>query len=102
MTVVYVSPMRKMLISLAVGAVVATGVGFSGPVRAATSARKIPTYKNCTALNKAHKHGIGRRGARDKTASGTKRVTTFLVSDQGYRASSRLDRDRDGIACEKR
>jgi uncharacterized membrane protein len=58
------------------------------------------TYKNCTALNKAYPHGVGRKGARDKT-SGTP-VTNFKVSNSLYAANSGSDRDGDGIACEKR
>ncbi|MDA0184061.1 excalibur calcium-binding domain-containing protein [Solirubrobacter phytolaccae] len=57
-------------------------------------------FKNCTALNKAYPHGVGRTGARDKT-SGTP-VTTFKVSTSLYTANRKSDRDGDGIACEKR
>jgi Excalibur calcium-binding domain len=42
----------------------------------------------------------GRRGARDHT-SGTP-VTNFERSNRLYRQNSHLDRDKDGIACEKR
>ena len=57
------------------------------------------TYSNCTKLNKDYPHGVGKRGARDKT-SGT-RVTNFKRSKALYNANSARDRDRDGIACEK-
>lgn len=60
-------------------------------------------FKNCTALNKVYKHGVGRSNARDKT-SGTP-VTNFKHSTTLYkkviRYHSGLDRDKDGIACEK-
>jgi hypothetical protein len=60
-------------------------------------------YKNCTNLHKVYPHGVGRVGARDKT-SGTP-VTTFWRSAPLYRLAMsynrRLDRDQDGIACEK-
>jgi hypothetical protein len=60
-------------------------------------------YKNCTALNKKYPHGVGKTNARDKT-TGTP-VTTFMRSNSLYRTAmrwnSRLDRDKDGIACEK-
>jgi hypothetical protein len=66
-------------------------------------ARIPPLYKNCTALNKKYPHGVGRVHAHDKT-SGTP-VTTFLRSDRLYRLAASfnkgLDRDNDGIACEK-
>jgi hypothetical protein len=60
-------------------------------------------WKNCTQVNKKYRHGVGRLGARDKT-SGTP-VTTFKRSNFLYKTAMRhnrgLDRDRDGIACEK-
>ena len=58
-------------------------------------------YKNCTALHKKYKHGVGRKGAHDKVTSG-KPVTTFYVSTTIYNANKKLDRDHDGVACEKR
>jgi Excalibur calcium-binding domain len=57
-------------------------------------------YKNCTAMNQVYPHGVGRQGARDKT-SGTP-VTNFKVSNRVYAANRASDRDKDGIACEKR
>ncbi|MFT4087377.1 MAG: excalibur calcium-binding domain-containing protein [Gordonia sp. (in: high G+C Gram-positive bacteria)] len=57
-------------------------------------------YKNCAALNKAYPHGVARPGARDKTKS--KPVTTFRVNKSVCQKNTHLDRDKDGIACEKR
>lgn len=61
-------------------------------------------YKNCTNFNRRYPHGVGRRLARDKTSG--RPVTTFLRSTLLYRRAMRynddLDRDKDGIACEKR
>ena len=72
-------------------------------VVSAAGARIPPPYKNCTAVNKKYPHGIGRAHAHDKT-SGTP-VTTFARSDRLYRLAlsynAGLDRDKDGIACEK-
>ena len=56
-------------------------------------------FANCTALNAAHPHGVGRPGAVDKT-SGTP-VRTFTRNRAVYEANSGSDRDKDGIACEK-
>jgi hypothetical protein len=60
-------------------------------------------YKNCTNLNKKYPHGLGRVGARDHT-SGTP-VTNFKRSTKLYKLAMSynrgLDRDKDGIACEK-
>lgn len=61
-------------------------------------------YKNCTALNKKYPHGLGKLKARDKT-SGTP-VTTFKRSTRLYNIAMQwnkgLDRDKDGVACEKK
>lgn len=58
------------------------------------------TYANCDAMNKDFAHGVGKPGAVDKT-SGTP-VTNFHVSTTIYNANTGRDRDKDGIACEKR
>ncbi len=61
-------------------------------------------FKNCTAMNKVYRHGVGRKGAKDHTSG--HRVTTFKKSTALYKKiinyRSGLDRDKDGIACEKR
>lgn len=58
-------------------------------------------FKNCTELNKSYPHGVGMPGAVDKT-SGTPRVTNFHRDTNLYQLNARHDRDKDGIACEKR
>jgi hypothetical protein len=73
-------------------------------VAAAPAALAAPSYTNCTQLQKSYAHGIGRANARDKTSG--KPVTTFKRDTAGYnramQANSGLDRDKDGIACERR
>jgi hypothetical protein len=67
----------------------------------ATSADAAPVkYKNCTALNAVYKHGVGKKGAKDHTTG--KPVTTFRVDNALYTVNNALDRDKDGIACEKK
>jgi hypothetical protein len=70
---------------------------------ASAEARVPPAWKNCTVVNKRYPHGVGRFGARDKTAGDP--VTNFKQSTLLYRTAMRfnkgLDRDKDGIACEK-
>lgn len=56
-------------------------------------------YKNCKALNEKYPHGVGKKGARDKTSGDP--VTTFRVSAAVYDRNKHLDRDKDRIACEK-
>ncbi|HVE97992.1 MAG TPA: excalibur calcium-binding domain-containing protein [Mycobacteriales bacterium] len=79
--------------------VLATAVVLIG----APPAHAAPNYRNCTELQKTYRHGIGRANARDKTSG--RPVTAFRKDTPGYeramRANSGLDRDRDGIACEK-
>jgi len=79
-------------------------------VAASHASTKPRSYKNCTSVHKDYPHGVGRTNARDKTTSGTP-VTNFKVSNTIYayndgkarRLGERdLDRDNDGIACEKR
>lgn len=75
----------------------------AGPTRVASLDRIPPLYKNCTNFNKRYRHGVGKRYARDHT-SGTP-VTTFRRDTILYRRVMQynrgLDRDKDGIACEK-
>ncbi|WP_346960702.1 excalibur calcium-binding domain-containing protein [uncultured Arthrobacter sp.] len=96
---------KLMIASLAASAVVLSGTAV--PASAAPSPK---SYKNCTELIKVYPHGVGRKGARDKTSG--QRVTTFRVDNTLYsyndgglprhRGEYDLDRDNDGIACEKR
>ena len=68
-------------------------------------------YSNCRALNQDYPHGVGKHGARDKT-SDPPRVTNFTRNNKVYAYNDgkaprhtrerNLDRDNDGIACEKR
>jgi hypothetical protein len=75
-------------------------VGGGGSAGQAASDTGNITYKNCKALNARYPHGVGRFGARDHT-SGTP-VTNFRRSNRLYRQNKARDRDKDGIACEKR
>lgn len=70
------------------------------PVVHTTTYAAAVSYANCTALNAVYPHGVGRPGAVDHVTSG-KPVTTFFVSLSLYTANTGLDRDKDGIACEK-
>ena len=58
-------------------------------------------YKNCTALNKVYKHGVGKPGAVDHVSGHSQKVTNFTVNLKVYNANKSKDRDHDGIACEK-
>ena len=92
----------------AASAAVAAGVTALGigPLAAAPATVPRP-WKNCTNVHKRYPHGVGKLRAHDHT-SGTP-VTNFKHSTRLYRVaisynSARgynLDRDKDGIACEK-
>ncbi len=96
--------MRRTL--LAGTAVVAlASVGGAVPSANAATAKH---YPSCKALNKDYSHGVGRKGARDKTSG--ERVTNFTRNNKLYSYNDGagtnprehdLDRDNDGIACEK-
>ena len=66
-------------------------------------ARTPPSWRNCTAVNQRYPHGVGKVGARDHT-SGVP-VTAFKHSNALYATAMShnrgLDRDHDGVACEK-
>ena len=82
----------------------ASGLTLAVPAEAATP----KSYKNCAALNKAYPHGVAKKGAKDKTSRTSKPVTTFKVDslvyakNDGGKGEHDLDRDNDGVACEKR
>jgi len=84
-------------------AVVVSLVGVSGAFGWSSATPAL--YDNCTKFNKRYPHGVGKVGARDRTKSGD-RVRTFLRSNRIYRLAMHynddLDRDGDGIACEKK
>ena len=88
----------KVAFSMA-GVVLVVSVPFAGAANSRIPAR----WKNCTVVNKRYPHGVGRVGAHDKTSG--EPVTNFRRSNLLYRTPMRynrgLDRDRDGIACEK-
>jgi hypothetical protein len=81
--------------------VIASSTAWGATSGSATPPVLITKFANCTAANQYYPHGIGRVGAVDHT-SGTPPVTNFYVNTNLYQANTALDRDRDGIACERR
>jgi Excalibur calcium-binding domain len=88
----------KLVRYAAVAALAVSGIA----VAAAPADASVPHYKNCTEMHKKYKHGVGRKGAKDKVRGSTKPVTTFTVNTTLYNANKKMDRDKDGVACEKR
>jgi hypothetical protein len=74
-----------------------------GAATGSADARIPAQWRNCKAVNARYPHGIGKAGAHDKTTG--EPVTDFKRSTKLYRLamsySAGLDRDKDGIACEK-
>jgi hypothetical protein len=71
-------------------------------VPAASAAAGPKKYSNCTALHARYPHGVGRAGARDHISSSSRPVSSFTRDTATYSKNASLDRDHDGIACEKR
>jgi excalibur calcium-binding domain-containing protein len=81
------------------GTALAVGVIVLGCTQFAAAAPQASRRMNCKTVNARYPHGVGKVGARDRT-SGTP-VTTFRRSNALYYRYKGLDRDKDGIACEK-
>jgi hypothetical protein len=75
----------------------------SGAVASASQVRIPARWKNCTVVNRRYPHGVGKLRAHDKTSgvpvTNFKRSTTLYNTAMHYNKG--LDRDKDGIACEK-
>lgn len=95
--------LRRGGVAVALVALSLTGANVVSSTAVTNAATPTTKFANCTALNKVYKHGVGQRGAKDKTSG--KPVRTFYASTPLYTAIIKnnrgLDRDRDGIACEK-
>ena len=87
---------------LLAGLVLAATVGSVGVAPAALAV----SYANCAALQQTFPHGVGKATATDRVRGATKPVTTWKKDTQAYQravaARPDLDRDRDGVACEKK
>lgn len=87
--------MKRMVSLLSVLALVAS-ISFSIP---SSVDAKVKVFKNCTELNKTYKGGV----AKSKTVKnrGGKTKYSPYVSSSLYTANKKMDRDKDGITCEK-
>lgn len=84
--------------------VAAPAASSSAAVTGASRTTKVVAYKSCAQLNRVYPHGVGKPGAVDKNKSKKKAkpVRSFTKNAKVYAAQPKsLDRDHDGIACEK-
>jgi hypothetical protein len=58
-------------------------------------------FANCTAMHTVYKGGVSRKGAVDHRSNGGHAKYRPYVSTPLYNANRSMDRDHDGIACEK-
>jgi Excalibur calcium-binding domain len=79
--------------------IAAAAVVVYGLLVGASSVGAQGSFANCSAMHAKYRHGVGKVGAHDHT-SGVP-VTNFYRSNRLYYLNRRLDRDKDGIACEK-
>lgn len=103
--------MATMLAAALVAAPVTVTAAAAAPTAAASQVRAIvpaakppiKTFKNCTALTKTYKGGVARAGVTHNTVSGKKKPFKVkpYISTALYNANKKMDRDKDGIACEK-
>jgi hypothetical protein len=101
---------RKFLGAVTVAfATVTLGLNVLGIASAPAATSAVPyLWQNCTAVHTKYRHGVARAGAHDRTTGSP--VTTFFRSTRLYNIAMsyngqrgyNLDRDHDGIACEKR
>ncbi|ROS31481.1 excalibur calcium-binding domain-containing protein [Cellulomonas sp. PhB150] len=95
--------MRRTLaaLTLVVGLVVAPAAAAEAQVHTAKS------FTNCTALNKTYAGGVAKSSKvhNTKTVGGKKVAAKSKykpkVSAALYAANKKMDRDKDGIACER-
>jgi len=85
----------------AADAAAAQAVPTAPPAPAAPST-SIVVFANCAQLNGVYPHGVGRPGAVDQVSGGSAGVTTFDRDAAVYGANTGRDRDKDGVACEKK
>lgn len=91
--------MKKTVVGLAVTALL--GAAFA-PMTAATDAdAAAKRYANCTALNKVYKYGVRKSSSTKNVVSKRKVTSKAYVNKSLYLANTKLDRDKDGIACER-
>ncbi|MDN4609234.1 excalibur calcium-binding domain-containing protein [Sporosarcina highlanderae] len=87
--------MRKIFSGL-----IATSLAFLLFAMPINSANAAPAkFKNCTELNKTYPGGVA-KDAKVRNVGGKTKYKPF-VSAEIYKLHTKMDRDKDGIACER-
>ena len=87
--------MRKILTGII--AMVVTLIMLATPLQSVDAAPA--TFKNCTELNKTYPGGVA-KDSKVKNVGGKTKYKPFVSADI-YKLHTKMDRDKDGIACEK-
>lgn len=91
--------------SMAAASVVLAATAVIGGTSAAQAAPTV--YKNCDAVHRVYSGGIAKKSVTKNKVTSAGKVTyralkgTVKKDDKLYAANKKLDRDADGIACEK-
>jgi hypothetical protein len=93
--------LRKLGINI--GAILVGAALVLGPVAVAPASAAPVKYANCTALTKVYKNGVAKAGVKYNRVSGVNRPLKYkpYYSTAIYTKNLTLDRDKDGIACER-
>lgn len=104
------SSLRRLIVASTSTVVLMLSIGVSAS--SVEAAPKPKSYTSCAQLQKDYPHGVARSGAKDKVGAKAKPVTNFTVSTTVYGLNDGprnkktgeydLDRDNDGVACERR
>lgn len=87
----------KLLLATAASIALLVSVGFSS-IDLSSAEAAIKTYKTCTELQKKYKFGLASSSSAKNKGAGP--VEKPAVNRALYLKNSKLDRDKDGIACE--
>ncbi|EZP29879.1 excalibur calcium-binding domain-containing protein [Microbacterium oleivorans] len=105
---------RTMMVVLVAGALAIAPAGSASAApthsasvsasRVAPAAKPvIKTFANCTAMHKVYKGGVAKSGVKYNKVNGKNKAFKIkpAISTALYNANKKMDRDKDGIACEK-
>jgi Excalibur calcium-binding domain len=107
-----VSSIKRILVCSAAALVTAglgAGIGSVAPADSAmapvTATAAAKKFSNCTALNKTYKYGVKKSSSTKNVVRSNgrtiKKSSNAKVSKSVYNKNTHLDRDKDGIACER-